>query len=157
MSKKAFWVLTENSSKCLVNLWIVNKVEEGILTENSSKRLEVFFCKDKQRQSWRRRFDRKLTTYLTILNDGDFSWYEEIEMGCGLARLRHSTKLFLSHVLLSSDLWMSLTFVKPFSFVWTAVWQCWVQTSKHFLWRTMDRNGVDLAYKPYDFIEFTQS
>ena len=121
MSKKAFWVLTENSSKCLVNLWIVNKVEEGILTENSSKRLEVFFCKDKQRQSWRRRFDRKLTTYLTILNDGDFSWYEEIEMGCGLARLRHSTKLFLSHVfLLSSDLSTPLTFVKPFSFFCTA-------------------------------------
>ena len=42
-------------------------------------------------------------------------------MGCGLARLRHSTKLFLSHVfLLSSDLSTPLTFVKPFSFFCTA-------------------------------------
>ena len=168
-------VLAKNSFKRLVNFWKINNVEEGVLSfdrkfvkmsceslnskQSWRRRFDRklvktswgFFCKDKQRQSWRRRFDRKLTTYLTILNDGDFSWYEEIEMGCGLARLRHSTKLFLSHVfLLSSDLSTPLTFVKPFSFFCTARMR--VQTSKTLLLVT--HNGSKLSRLGIQFIKF---
>ena len=39
----------KNSSKCLENILKVNKVEEGVLTENSLKRLVNFFkCKQRQ-------------------------------------------------------------------------------------------------------------